>query len=348
MNPLLNEFRNRCQEAALDLLWRQWCSLGVAGNAPQAESSRIIDPESLLLATTILGRHDPRLFDECLDWLTKHGSLIHLQRLKTLHADTGLGDPVVLAAMADWLVTHGQQPKWKAIANSTAKGKSATRAARNLFGDTPLRSPDPVFLRHGILRETVNLRGMSRPPNPTRPPNLLLALRALIGVGARAEAILCLATGPAVHAAELARLTGYRPRTMQLLLQEMALSGHVLTQEPPPRPLGGNVRGSSRRYHIEPGDWAFLTTGDTPLPRWLPWTPLWRIIQEILNALGEGDNPPKHPALVSSRLREILASQGQELAAAGLLPLLDLRAAATGNELLATLAERLPTALERM
>jgi hypothetical protein len=75
-------------EAALDLLWRQWCSLGVAGHAKPTEPTRIIDPEALLLATTRLGCHDPSLYDESLDWLSKNGSLIHLQRLKTLHADS--------------------------------------------------------------------------------------------------------------------------------------------------------------------------------------------------------------------------------------------------------------------
>ena len=343
MNPLPTEFRKRCLEAALDLLWRQWCSLGAAGHAQPAEPTRIIDPEALLLATTQIGRHDPRLFDESLDWLSKNGSLIHLQRLKTLHADTGLGDPVVLAAMAEWLVKEGRQPKWRAL----AKDKPDLVDPQPLFGGKSPKSPDPVFLRHGLLRERVVLRSMSRAPNPTLAPNLLLALRALIGVGARAEVILCLATGPAVHAAELARLTGYKPRTMQLLLQEMALSGHVLTQEPPSRPPGSTGRGSSRRYHLQAGDWAFLTGGKL-LPRWIPWTPLWRIVQEILDALIQTGESPKHSALLSSRLRETLAAQGQELAAAGLLPLLDLRSTAPGNEILTTLAERLPTALDRL
>ncbi|MEN9974896.1 MAG: hypothetical protein RLZZ282_902 [Verrucomicrobiota bacterium] len=343
MHPLPTEFKKRCLEAALDLLWRQWCSLGAAGHAQPAEPTRIIDPEALLLATTQIGHHDPRLFDESLDWLSKNGSLIHLQRLKTLHADTGLGDPIVLAAMAEWLVKEGRQPKWKALAND----KPDVVETRPLFGGKSPKAPDPVFLRHGLLRERVVLRGMSRTPNPTLAPNLLLALRALIGVGARAEVILCLATGPAVHAAELARLTGYKPRTLQLLLQEMALSGHVLTQEPPSRPPGSTGRGSSRRYHLQAGDWAFLTDGK-PLPRWIPWTPLWRIVQEILDSLIQTGESPKHSALLSSRLRESLAAQGQELAAAGLLPLLDLRSTAPGTEILTTLAERLPTALDRL
>lgn len=340
MNPSHAPFRTRCLEAALDLVWRQWCSLGVAGHAPAADPSRIIDPEALLLFTTTIGQHDPRLFDECLDWLSKHGSLIHLQRLKTLHADTGLGDATVLGAMADWLTTAAHQPKWQNL----AKSKRALESPRPLFGGPTLHPADPIFLGHGLLRAPVQLRGMSRPPNPTLPPNLLLALRALIGVGARAEVILCLASGPAVHAAELARLTGYKPRTIQLLLQEMALSGHVLTQESPARSAASNGRGSSRRYHLQASDWAFLTSG-RPLPSWMPWTPLWRLVQETLEALPHDGQAQQHPAVTSSRLREVLTSQGNELAAAGLLPLLDLRSAAPGMELLASLADRLPAAL---
>ena len=48
MNPLPTEFKKRFLEAALDLLWRQWCSLGAAGHAQPAEPTRIIDPEALL------------------------------------------------------------------------------------------------------------------------------------------------------------------------------------------------------------------------------------------------------------------------------------------------------------
>lgn len=342
MDPLPIAFKRRCLEAALDLAWRQWCSLGAAGHAAPAEPTRIIDPEALLLATTRLGRHDSRIFDESLDWLGKHGSLIHLQRLKTLHAEAGLGDPIVLSAMADWLVTEGRQPKWRAL----SQGKPDVSAPQPMFEGRVPESPDPVFLRHGLLRARVAPRGMSRPPNPTLPPNLLLALRALIGVGARAEVILCLATGPAVHAAELARLTGYKPRTMQLLLHEMTLSGHVLTQEPP-RSAGGTGRGSSRRYHLQSGDWAFLAAGN-PLPRWMPWAPLWRVVLEILDALEQAGGAPRNTAVLSSRLRDIFAAQGHELAAAGLLPLLDLRSSAPGSELIATLADRLPGVLDSL
>ncbi|MFU8894522.1 MAG: hypothetical protein ACNA8L_12935 [Luteolibacter sp.] len=343
MNESLTNFRKRCLDAALDLLWRQWCSLGVAGHSCPAEPGTIIDPEALLLATTCIGKHDPRLFDECLDWLSQHASRLHLQRLKTLHADTGLGDPVILAAIADWLFSQGGQAKWKDFTKTDAHHVEPVP----LFDHAIPPDPDPVFAKRGVLRPPIRVRGMSRLPNPTLPPNLLLSLRALIGTSARAEVILCLATGPAAHPSEIARLTGYKARTMQLLLQEMALSGHVLTGETALRPAGKQGRGSSRRYHLKAADWQFLTAG-TPLPRWISWPPLWSLIQTLLDVLPKPGDAEKHPALLSSALRDRLAADGEALAAAGLLPLLDLRAGATGQELLASLETTVPGLLDSL
>lgn len=343
MNGSLASFRKLCLDAALDLLWRQWCSLGVAGYSRSAEPGTIIDPEALLLATTRIGKHDPRLFDECLDWLSQHASRLHLQRLKTLHADTGLGDPVILAAIADWLFSRGDQAKWKDFTKTDARHVVPV----TLFDGAAPSDPDPVFANRGILRPPVQVRGMSRAPNPTLSPNLLLSLRALIGTSARAEVILCLATGPAAHPSEIARLTGYKPRTMQLLLQEMALSGHVLTEQSAPRPAAGRGRGSSRRYHLRAADWQFLNGGKV-LPRWMPWPPLWSLLQTLLEVLPESAGPETHPLVVSSRLRERLGADGRSIAAAGLLPSLDLRSGATGEELLDALAGNLPGLLESL
>jgi hypothetical protein len=341
MNESLINFRKRCLEAALDLLWRQWCSLGVAGHSRPAEPATIIDPEALLLATTFIGKHDPRLFDECLDWLSQHASRLHLQRIRTMHSDSGLGDPVILGAIADWLFSQGGKAKWKDFTKADVRYAEPVA----LFNGAAPADPDPVFAKRGILRPPVQVRGMSRDPNPTLPPNLLLSLRALIGTSARAEVILCLATGPAAHPAEIARLTGYKARTMQLLLQEMALSGHVLTGETALKPKGKQGRGSSRRYHLKAADWQFLTDGAT-LPRWIWWPPLWSLVQTLLQVLPRPGEAEKHPAIISSAVRDHLAADGQALAAAGLLPRLNLRSGATGPELLASLEATVPGMLD--
>jgi hypothetical protein len=350
METLLPDFRNRCREAVVDLLWRQWCSLGVSGHAPPAHEGRLIDLEALVLATTTLGRHEPRLFDEALDWLASYGSLINLQRLANLHRRHPLGESQVLAAMADWLVEKSTQPRWKAITRSGPESRAAA-ALEPLFPDADgpaPANPDEIFKARGLERSAFQPRGMSRSPQPLLPPNLMASLRALIGISARVEILLFLAGSPtAAGAAEIARATGYAPRTLQALLQEMLLSGHLLSQEPPARQKTASNRRPRNSYHLQPTDWAFLTPGK-PLPRWTPWASLFTVTRSVLNAIPAQGTTSVHPAVVSSRLRETLAAEGPALAAAGLLPALNLRPDAPGTELLQTLAERLPALINSL
>jgi hypothetical protein len=344
MDTLLLSFRARCLEAMLDLLWRQWCSLGVAGHSGPAAENHLIDPEALALATVSVGRHDARLFDEALDWLRKYGSLINLQRLKNLQRSTGLGDESVLCGVAAWLASHAAQPRWKALARSGSNRKLIQPLFLGIKG-SPAHETDPVFLAQGLARSPVQMRGMSRAPRPIYPPNLMIALRALIGVSARVEVILCLAGGAPAHASEIARLTCYAPRTLQALLQEMTLSGHLLIQEP--SGFEKVRKGANRRYHLQPTDWAFLTNG-RPLPQWLPWAAIFSLGRQVLTAIPAPGEKGRHPAVISSKLRESLVTHGQALASAGLLPALDLRPEAPGDELLRTLAEHLPAAIARL
>lgn len=345
MDTLLTTFRSHCQEAVLDLLWRQWCSLGVAGHATSAQPHRLIDLEALVLATTSFGRHEPRLFDEAFDWLSSFGSLINLQRLLNLQRSHQLGDAPVLQAIADWLAKKASQPRWKAVSRLSQIGPPSLTSPPQLFLDIagPIATPlDEIFAIRGLERGVFQPRGMSRAPQPLLPPNLMASLRALIGVSARVEIILFLSGSPAAaKAAEIARATGYAPRTLQAMLQEMLLSGHLLSQEPLARRDGSSSRGAQRRYQLQPADWAFLTAGQ-PLPRWTPWAALFSVARSVLTAIPALGEKPRHPAVISSQVREALAAHSPALAAAGLLPHLDLRSEAPGAELLQTLAERLP------
>jgi hypothetical protein len=348
METLLPEFRVRCREAVLNLLWRQWCSLGVSGHAEPADSRRLIDLEALVLATTTLGRQDARLFDEGLDWLATFGPLINLQRLSNLQRVHSLGDARVLGAIAHWLMKMASQPRWKAIARRR-NANAVDSTSERLFFEFAQPNPqlrDEIFLACGLERGVFRPRGMSRPPHPLFPPNLMCSLRALIGVSARVEILLYLAGSPtASKASEIAHATGYAPRTLQTLIHEMILSGHVLRQETPLRQNTSSVRRAQSRYQIQPADWAFLTSGK-PLPLWTPWASIFSLIQCVLEIIPTSEDKPVHPAVVSSRLRQRLAAEGPALAAAGLLPLLDLHADASGAELLKTLSTRLPVLLD--
>lgn len=350
METLLPVFRSRCQEVVLELLWRQWCSLGVSGHAAPANPDRLIDLEALVLATTSLGRLEPRLFDEALDWLASFGSLVNLQRLANLHRSHQLGESRVLTASAIWLVKKAGQPRWKAIAKDEQDSSAATDPEPLFPGSEAHQNavPDEIFRAMRLERSTFQPRGMSRAPQPLLPPNLMASLRALIGVSARVEILLFLAgSETAAGPAEIARATGYAPRSLQALLQEMLLSGHLLSQEPPARQTTAPGRRPRARYHLQPSDWAFLTSGK-PLPRWTPWASLFTVARSVLTAIPAPGARPVHAAVISSRLRESLAAEGPALAAAGLLPALDLRPEAPGTELLQTLADRLPALLSSL
>lgn len=350
MDTSLTDFRSRCLEAVLDLLWRQWCSLGVSGHSRSAVPGRLIDLEALVLVTTSLGRHEPRLFDEAFDWLGSHGWLINFQRLSNLQRSHKLGDEPVLQAVAEWLAKMTTQPRWKAVAKSRSKVESQPSLVP-LFSRTERPAPamlDDIFRAQGLEREVFHPRGMSRAPQPLLPPNLMASLRALIGVSARVEVILFLAgSKTAAKAADIARATGYAPRTVQAALQEMLLSGHLLSQEPSSRPKSAPNRRRHSSYHVQPSDWAFLTSGK-PLPKWTPWAALFAIVRSVIAAIPALGEKPRHEAVISSHLRDSLAEHTPALAAAGLLPDLDLRPEAPGAELLQSLTERLPVLLRSL
>ncbi len=85
----LPSFSEDLRRSVVDLLWRQWSALGVAGQfAPGGVAA--VDPEALLLVSTVFARHDARLFDEIADWLQQNGDWINLLRMARLQRELGL------------------------------------------------------------------------------------------------------------------------------------------------------------------------------------------------------------------------------------------------------------------
>jgi hypothetical protein len=345
----LHNCRERTRNAVLDLLWRQWCTLGVAGNMSAASAEHIIDLDALVLATSSLGRCDARLFDEAMDWLSQSGFLVNLHRVKNLHKRVGLGDEQVLEAMADWLWINAGQPRWKLFVEKKAEGQAEDMVP--LFkeqGDMRPRQPDAIFGRHGLERNFFEPRGMSRMPDSEHPANLMPKLRALMGVSARVEIMLYLGgTAGSSHATEVAQATGYSPRTLQVLLQEMQMSGQVLG---PPKSLDEDApirRGVNRSYSLSDDLSEFLSPRMI-FPEWKPWTSIFRISEAVLE-LFPADGKDAPPLLVvSSGLREVLMGEFKTLVAHNLWHEMSLRLDAKGESLLGDFCIGFPKLLERL
>lgn len=269
------------RDRLLTLLWRQWAALGVPAADP-GDDPFVVDPEALLLITTSQGRYDARLFDAALDWLWERGASVNLQRLGNLQKSHQLGDERVLAAIAAWLGQRAIHAPWRKLAGRIAKPES-DEETESLFrqrdGSTqPSAGPaDEVFLRFGLRRGPVKIRGLGLPPNPRDPRALLFKLRSLFGIQARCEVVLWLLTHAGGNAAEISRATAYFPGTVERCLRELAESGLVRATQ----------SGRSTRYWVEPGDWDFLRGGshDDEFPKWCDWPRLFAVAERTIAVL---------------------------------------------------------------
>ncbi|MBN2465522.1 hypothetical protein JXD38_07865 [candidate division WOR-3 bacterium] len=94
MSP--KRFRAELRELLLELHWRHWCALGVAGQVAP-EQHRVIDLEALIVSTSRLGPADARLTKRVREWLALNDDWVSTSRLRRIGeafaAATGLEVP---------------------------------------------------------------------------------------------------------------------------------------------------------------------------------------------------------------------------------------------------------------
>lgn len=291
-------FKFEARAATLDLLWRQWTTLGVSGHAAPASGDFLLDPEALLLASTTLARFDARLFDEVLDWLHDQADWINLQRLVRLQKDHALGDATVLTAIATRLARVPAHKKWSTLVKAHT-GPAVSRAP--LFPEAGhFGATDPDFLAQGWQRGLIRYRGLATAPRMDHAGNLLLKLRALFGRQSRAEVMAWLLAHDSGHPAEIARQTGHFRRSIQLTLNELERSGHI------------RARRESREKHfsLPHDDWRFLATWKNPpeqgFPAWMPWAAVFRWLEQFHALLNDAALATASPELQAIEWRRRL------------------------------------------
>ena len=112
------------------LVWEQWSQMGVSAPPPERREGRAADPEALLVLALHVGRHDPRLFDEILDWLARNLGVVSTQRLRNL----GKGD-----AAARWSPPRSTGPRAGPPAPSSSR--PTTRRSSRSSRVFPRRAP---------------------------------------------------------------------------------------------------------------------------------------------------------------------------------------------------------------
>jgi hypothetical protein len=334
---------SRLTERMVDLLWRQWSTIGVAGHSRPGDDW-IIDPEALLLATTRFGRHDSRLMDESIDWLMKYGRRISLQRLQGLHKSwPGVAEPRVLAAIAEVLSQQTAHRKWRVIASAAEETTASALESLFLKSDgspaAPFGEAEPIFAKHGLLRGELEHRAMSQSPDPRARENLLFTLRALLGVNARAEIMAWLLTHDSGHPAAIARSTGYFSKSIQQILNEMEESGQILSVR----------HGREKHFRVRSQNWQFLLPppeeGQTSFPRWIDWMPLFAAITRFAETLALPGIDEKSERFQAIKLREALDEAMPALLRAGIAHKIQSTRELRGADLIRTLLADLDSLL---
>ena len=310
MSTSLTSLTSSLEEHLTDFLWREWSTIGVLGTS-RAETKWIIDPEVLLLLTTELGRHESRLFDEVLDWLRVNSRWINTQRLRTLHTRHGIGDARVLAAVARLMLKHDPHAKWLKLSQIATPQEPSESLFRQ--GYRPLLSsvnePDPDFAAYGLLRPVVSSRALAQPVTMKQPCALQFRLRALFGLGMRADILCFLLTHDGAHASEIAHLLGYSQKRVQDTLIEMATSNLL------------HVRPSGRLkiYWLDRTLWSgFLSRKEEPFPVWINWPSLARGLTALWRGIWAIDPTRADDYVASSKMRTIMRQAQDDLFASGI------------------------------
>ena len=305
MNTSTPNSKTALREPLLALLWQQWSALGVSGHGG-SRARAMIDPEALVLVSTVFARHDARLFDEMADWLRTNGTWINVQRLTRLQKEHALGDATILGAIAEHLTVDSAHLKWKVL----AKKMRTPPESRPLFPHLPVpNNLDEKFEHWGWLRPPVENRGLSRPPRPDQAAAFLLKLRALFGRQSRAEVMAWLLAHEAGHPAQIARETGYFRGSIQNVLNELELSGHIQATR----------QGREKLFAARKEHWKFLLTWtDTgEFPRWLPWPTLFALFQGVHDLVDQPAFAGYSDDLQAIELKRIITPRAAQLMTEG-------------------------------
>lgn len=297
----LSEFRERLQGRLASFLWEQWGQLGAQAPA-NGRDHWAADPEALILLSLEVGREDPRLVDEVLDWLAVNERLISVQRLRNLIADEE--DRALVEGTIGWLAQQRRR------ARLTPKGAEEAPLREPFYRrlSSAIAEPDPAFLAQGLLKPPVEARLHSHPPDLEAPIAFAFRLRALLGIGARAEAMRVILTvdAPWMSVQAIAASTAYTKRNVQEALGQLRAAGA----------LRSSVLGNEQRFQAPRQRWAeFLELDEFPLHR--DWPQLFAAYRRLLRWAVASEAAEPSPYMLASEARALAEELSSDLRFAG-------------------------------
>lgn len=298
----ISSLRNELQEDLANFAWSQWGQMGVLASSSRADQW-VADPEALLLLSFEVGREEPRLFDEVLDWLLVNERLVSLQRLRNLCKDQA--DRELAGAVADWL----SQWRRKSSQDPPSEVAPASEAQPLFFNEKiSVRDPDPCFLQHGFLKSWTEPTRRSGRPNLELPVNLALRTRSVLGVGTRAEVVRILLTtdAPVMSLQAIAAASGFAKRNVQEAATALRQAGVATSW----------TLGNEQRFEVPRERWLYLFSLERP-PVHRDWPQLFRGLRVLLRWLREASREDLSDYMRASDARAVVEDVSEDFLSAG-------------------------------
>lgn len=254
---------------ANDLAWSMWTELGVPG-VLRRHQRVAVDPEPLVVASPRLAAGDPRLLELIYSWCADHEQRLSASRIQGLHQ---VAAPSVQRAFAELVATLRRDGAVRWSVDASAEPWSTS----------PERRPVQADL--------------------SRPALLRLRLRALCGVGARADVLAELLGRRAAwtRASDLSD-EGYSKRNVGRILAELHEAGLV----------EGRTRGRTHLFRLPPSSSLDALVG-APRLRFPRWRLALDLVASVLDLADQSERSAATRRVEAHKVAERLRPVAQEL-----------------------------------
>ncbi len=280
MKISLKKFRKDFLDRILELHWRHWTALGLAGTV-EPEKCWLIDLEPLIVSTFTIGLNDKRLLNGALEWLKNNAFWINLSRLRRIGEKFGVkipnSDEELLAPKTTLLLIE--------VLKSINRKKTFTK----------FRTHNSESNSYEKIIKGFRSRGISMAPKPKLYSSLLqLSLRGIFGIDTRVEVFIYLLFYEYGNSNSIAQETFHNQRNVYKILDILAKTGMVERYQ----------KKKIKNYALKNKKYWLKILGVRRPPKYLNWARTFLVLDMILKeALIPHYN---NEYLLSSLFRDII------------------------------------------
>lgn len=266
-------------DATVELIWRQWGTLGGSVSAADRVSGHahaMIDPEALLLGSLCLAERERRLDDVAASWVKTNSTLLSVQRLKNLLHAFPPGTAARLSDAADVAIT-AKDVRWASIAHP---GRDEPLGRGN-----KLRATEVRFLHSATL---------------------MLQLRQGMGVGVKADVLSYLLAiwfnGRSwASTAAITEAIGYTSAGVRRAADDLARARFIDVPN-----VAGGASSSQRMYSVDPARWVQTLGVGNIEAGWRFWRERFSLVAAILETERQLEGKPVSDYALGVTLRELI------------------------------------------